>query len=125
MPYIHKYKVGDDVFYRVSDSKAGSSKIVQITRDEWKGVSAGAAVNNALKFLSSLAFNKEEEEPAKEKETPEEQKTSKASSVVNSFVLRPIIEDIDKLASDLEADGRPDIALALDRISDKLEHRGE
>ena len=66
--YIHKYTVGEDTFYRVSKSKAGSSKIETITRDDWRGVSAGSNVMNAVKFLNSLKFSKDVEEVDEKKD---------------------------------------------------------
>jgi hypothetical protein len=60
--YIHKYKIGDEVFFRVTKSAARPSKNQTITFDEWRGYSSGSAVSNALKFLNSLTFSKEKEE---------------------------------------------------------------
>jgi hypothetical protein len=66
--YIHKYKIGDEVFFRVTKSAARPSKNLTITFDEWRGYSSGSAVSNALKFLDSLTFSKEKEEEPKEPE---------------------------------------------------------
>jgi hypothetical protein len=74
--FIHKYTIGEDTFYRVSKAKAGPSKIVTVTKDDWKGVSAGSNVQNAIKFLSSLKFSKDIPE-----EKEEERKASLASMV--------------------------------------------
>ena len=81
--YIHKYAVGEDTFYRVSKSKAGSSKIVTITRDEWRGVSAGSNVANAVKFLNSLKFSKDIAEA-------EEEKKEKTAAMIQSIVAKII-----------------------------------
>jgi hypothetical protein len=74
MAFIHKYTIGDDIFYRVTKGKAGPSKIVTITRENWKGVSAGSNVQNAIKFLDSLTFSKDVEE--KEPQVKEDKKSS-------------------------------------------------
>jgi hypothetical protein len=76
--YIHKYTVGEDTFYRVSKSKAGSSKIETITRDNWRGVSAGSNVANAVKFLNSLKFSKDVEKI----EEKDEGKKAMAQSII-------------------------------------------
>ena len=77
--YIHKYKVGDDIFFRVTKSAARPSKNITITFDEWKGYSSGSVVNNALKFLNSLIFSKEKAE------LKEEQKEKKAYAISASL----------------------------------------
>ena len=77
MAYIHKYKVGDDVFYRVTGKASKPSQNVTLTADEWKGYSSGSTVQNALKFLSSLKFTKEE----REKKIEEKQKKVEEKSV--------------------------------------------
>jgi hypothetical protein len=69
--YIHKYQIGDEIFYRVTKSAARPSKNLTITFDEWRGYSSGSSVNNALKFLDSLTFSKEKQE---EKKEPKEKK---------------------------------------------------
>jgi hypothetical protein len=85
--FIHKYTSGDDVFYRLSAAKAGPSKIVTLTRDDWKGVSAGSNVSNAVKFLNSLAFSKDiPEEKEEEKKAPEPGKKASLASMIRSVV---------------------------------------
>jgi len=78
--YIHKYTIGEDTFFRVSKSKAGSSKIVTVTRDDWRGVSAGSNVANAVKFLNSLKFSKDVE--------VEEEKDEGKKAMVQSILAK-------------------------------------
>ena len=83
--YIHKYKIGEEVFFRVTKTAARPSKNVTITFEEWKGYSSGSAVQNTLKFLNSLSFSKDE---AEVEETPgakgpEEKKPIKKSSIAS------------------------------------------
>ena len=77
--FIHKYVIGDDTFYRVSKSKPGPSKIVTVTKDDWRGASWGSNVANAIKFLNSLKFSKDVEEKEPEEKTD---KKAMAQSIV-------------------------------------------
>lgn len=93
--FIHKYTSGDDVFYRLSAGKAGPSKIVTLTRDDWRGVSAGSNVANAVKFLNSLPFSKdvpeekeEKKEPGGHSETKQEQKKATLASMIRSLIQK-------------------------------------
>ena len=90
MSYIHKYKIGDDVFFRVTKTAARPSKNVTITFDEWKGYSSGSAVNNALKFLDSLSFSKEDKEVPETEEPEIKEPKGKKSSVAS--VIRLLVE---------------------------------
>ena len=87
--YIHKYSIGDgDTLYRITGSAAKPSQNITITADEWKGYSSGSSVQNALKFLNSLKFTKEEREKKKDlkKEEPTEESKRMASSVIANFL---------------------------------------
>ena len=81
--YIHKYKIGEEVFFRVTKTAARPSKNVTITFDEWKGYSSGSAVQNTLKFLNSLSFSKDEAEETPEAKGLEEKKPIKKSSIAS------------------------------------------
>lgn len=80
--YIHKYVAEDDTFFRISTSKPGPSKIVTLTKKDWKGVSAGSNVTNAIKYLDSLKFSKDVEQPEKE----EEKSVKMAQSIVAKII---------------------------------------
>jgi hypothetical protein len=85
--YIHKYKIGDEVFFRVTKTAARPSKNVTITFDEWKGYSSGSAVQNTLKFLNSLSFSKDEAEETPGAKGPVEEKPIKKSSLASLIRL--------------------------------------
>jgi len=102
MARIHKYKVGEHTFYTISDSAVAPGSIVSLSKKHWQGSSSAANVPNIIRYLDDLSFSKEE---------PKEEKDDKKAA---------LIESLDKVATSLQADGRPDLAYVLDQISDKL-----
>lgn len=100
MAFLHKYEVGGQSFFLVSDSpsKPGGQQFT-ISSEDWKGRVSPKEVKNmqtVIKQLKQLSFDTSEEK---------------------------VVEALDKVASDLQADGREDLALILDQISDRLEGR--
>lgn len=104
MARIHKYKVGDHSFYTVSDSAIAPGSIINISKKHWQGSSSSANVPNVIRYLEDISFSKEEE--------PKEELENKKKA---------LSEQLDIIASELQADGRPELALVLDRVSDSLE----
>jgi len=84
--FIHKYKINDETFYRVTGSAARPSKSMTINVDDWQGYSSGSSVTNAVKFLNSLTFSHEEKEPAKE----EKGKKANLSSLVKRVAANAV-----------------------------------
>ncbi len=111
MKYLHKYVVGETPIFILTEKPTKPSGTFSIKQEDWRGRALGR-FGSVVSQLENLSFTKKEKEQAED--TPET-KAKKAS----------IVEELDKIANGLEADGRSDIALALDRISDFLEPTGE
>jgi hypothetical protein len=79
MAYIHTYKVGDAVFYRVTGSGAAPGMNVTLTKGDWQGVSRGKIANNAIQWLKQL-------EPSKKEEEEKTEKKAMTSAVIKNFL---------------------------------------
>jgi hypothetical protein len=72
--YIHKYVSDGDAFYRVAEKPGRPGGSANIQSKEWMGAATGQKVQNALKFLNSLSFSREDKP---EEEVMEEVKVEK------------------------------------------------
>jgi hypothetical protein len=102
MKYIHKYVVDGNVFLLLSDKSTKPAGTFSLKQEDWKGRALGR-FGTVVGQLNNLSWTKKDETP--------EEKEKKAS----------IIQELDKIASEVEAEGCKNVALAIDQISDYLE----
>jgi len=102
MNYLHKYVVDGKNFYLISDQQSKPTGTFVLKQEDWKG-KALQKNRMTIGLLESLEFSR--------KEIPKEEKKA------------AIVEQLDSIASHIESEGRPDIAVALDRITDLFEGR--
>jgi hypothetical protein len=98
--YLFKYKIGDDTFFRLTESGQPSKKSVLFEAPV--GRIRAKRVQNAIGMISK-AFK----EPDVEEEKEEEKKAA-------------LVEQLDKIASEIQEES-PLIALAIDAVSDQLD----
>ena len=79
--FVHKYKVGDETFYRVSpQSKPG--KTITLEVDAWKGKVSEKTVSQYIAKIESFIANPEE---APKEETPKKEKKVALHKVFSSI----------------------------------------
>ena len=105
MSYLHKYDLEGKKIYVLSDAMSKPSGSITLRQKDWEGRALGR-YNTVMSQLEKLKFTKED----KPEEEPEEMEAKKAA----------IAGELDDIASGLEADGLPIVALAIDKISDFL-----
>lgn len=105
MSYLHKYTVGEHKIYVISENQSKPSNAISLRPKDWEGRALGR-VNTVMSQIGKLKFT-QEEKPEEPKEV-----TEKRASIV---------AELDKMASDLEADGQTQVAYALDQVSDFLD----
>lgn len=110
MSYIRKYHNAEDGYtvYIVS-SKQNRPGRVSVNSADWSPYSVGSRTSNVIEYLKALDFRGEDKPKP---EVSKEEKTDKKAS---------ILARLDKVAEDVQAEGREDIALAIDQFSDLFE----
>jgi len=105
MSYLHKYTVDGHKVFVMTENQSKPASTLSLRQKDWEGRALGR-VNTVLSQINKLKFT-QEEKPEEPKEV-----TEKRASIV---------AELDKMASDLEADGQTQVAYALDQVSDFLD----
>ena len=108
--YIHKYTVGEQTIYVVSERSSKPSKNMILTSQNWLGYSSGSSVGNAIKFLKELSFSREEKEEHKK-----EDKAHKTKKRALSEIIKEAAQILDPVAAVLSAHTKhPSVPQLLD-----------
>lgn len=109
MAYLHKYIVDGKSIYIISDKATKPSGTLSLKQEDWRGRALGR-FGTVVEQLKNLSWTKKED--ADSEEAPQKGKEIEA-----------FIGKLDVIASDLEKSGERHFALAIDRISDRLDGR--
>lgn len=112
MPYIRKYHNSEDGYtvYVVTPKQSKPGRIT-VNSSDWSPYSVGSRTSNVISYLNALEFKGKDDEK-NEKQEPEK-----------SVKKAEILARLDKIADELQAEGREDIALAIDHFSDLFESK--
>jgi len=109
--FLHKYIVDGKKVFVISSDTAPSGQMI-LKQDNWHGRAVSGNYNRLINWIEEidkeLGYSKK---PGEKEPGSEEKKTKK----------KAYTEELDRIASEFEAGGRPDIALAVDRVSDQIE----
>jgi hypothetical protein len=107
MSFIHRAVIGNDTYYRLSDSKI--DKPVTISEAKWTQVATATSgsIKQAIQRIERVL------------KTPDEsaEKTKPGKDV------EAMVEQLDKVATGLQEDGNLTLAKAVDWISDIIENK--
>ena len=112
MKYLHRFSIDESTTAYVVSTESQRPQTMTLSQRKWEGRAVGGNARTVMSQIAGLSFTKEMKEPKKDlpEETPELKK-KKAS----------IVEELDKIACELQAQGETQVALALDQVSDFLD----